>query len=196
MKNHHMGKKQRQSIQLIEDAFSYLLEQISYSEINVSMICRQATVSRNTFYRMFKSKEAVLKSILARKTKESVAIYEEIISKNEYEQSEELVWSYRSFFEYWYRSKELLSLLAVDDLYELFYNVYIANFGNTTTEQNIMMNANPSVFAHYYLGWVGAGMISALHIWQMHGFRETPEELAAIMIEIRKKQEIKSAVHS
>ena len=57
---HGDNKTAQLSQQLIADATIRLLETNAYSDINVSMICREAQVSRQTFYTLFGSKENVL----------------------------------------------------------------------------------------------------------------------------------------
>lgn len=57
---HGDNKTAQLSQQLIADAMIRLLETNAYADINVSMICREAQVSRQTFYTLFGSKENVL----------------------------------------------------------------------------------------------------------------------------------------
>ncbi len=188
MEHVRLSKRQAQSKKLIEDAFCYLLEEISFDEINISRICKQATVSRSTFYRFFADKKAVLTAVLAQKTRETTAIYEEILANCENGEGQALQLAYESFFNYWYGYRDLLKLLAADDLYQLFYEVYTANYGNTTTDRVIIDHLALDAFDHYYLGWVAAGLITVLRIWQKRHFAETPKQITAIMMQIRKSQ--------
>ncbi len=36
----------------------------------------------------------------------------------------------------------------------------------------------------YYLCWQSAGLVFVLHTWQTHDFRETADQLAALMVHI------------
>ncbi len=192
MKDEKCGKRQQQSIRLIEEAFCYLLEQISYEEINIAMICRQATVSRSTFYRLFQNKKEVLISVLARKTRETTAMYERVITSGASEGQQELYQSYLGFFNYWYHCKELLVFFETDHLFELFWEVYTQNYTNTTTDRVIAENEDTEAFGYYYLRLIAVDLITALHLWQSNGFQESPEQLANIMVQIRKVQQIPS----
>lgn len=52
------------TISAIKDAFLSLIEGNSYSKINVSAICKQAEISRATFYLHFESVDEVLDSVI------------------------------------------------------------------------------------------------------------------------------------
>lgn len=52
------------SQQLIGDAMLTLLQTAAFSEISVSALCREAQVSRQTFYTLFGTKESVLTYLL------------------------------------------------------------------------------------------------------------------------------------
>ena len=53
------------SLRSIADAFQSLLEEEPYSKISVSRICDRASVSRQTFYSLFESKENIVAFILS-----------------------------------------------------------------------------------------------------------------------------------
>lgn len=57
---HGDNKTAQLSQQLIADAMIHLLKVNGYADINVSMLCKEAQVSRQTFYTLFGSKENVL----------------------------------------------------------------------------------------------------------------------------------------
>ncbi len=191
MRINHLTERQQHTAKNIRDAFCYLLGELEFEQISISMICRQAGVSRNTFYRFYKGKEDVLCAVLAQKTRETVAIYEEIVSCGQNEKNQQLRLAYLSFFSYWYACKELLLLLEIDGLYRLFWEVYIANYPNITTDQVIDENAEQDTFGYYYLGWLSAGLLSVLHLWQRHRFQETPEEMADTMMRIQASQDMR-----
>ena len=53
------------SLRSIADAFQSLLEEEPYSKISVSRICDRASVSRQTFYSLFESRENIVAFILS-----------------------------------------------------------------------------------------------------------------------------------
>ena len=62
-----LDKREQSSAKLIEDAFISLLEKRKYDLIPISLICKTAAISRNTFYRIFESKEDLLEYIIGNK---------------------------------------------------------------------------------------------------------------------------------
>lgn len=64
-----MPRKQKTAyvISQIEDALLDLLQNQSFHDISISQITSQAQVSRNSFYRNFKSKEAIVSDCIYRK---------------------------------------------------------------------------------------------------------------------------------
>lgn len=58
-----MNKKEEKTIALITKALETLLEEKQYSEISISDIILESTVSRSTFYSHFKKKDDVLRNV-------------------------------------------------------------------------------------------------------------------------------------
>lgn len=58
-----MNKKEEKTISLITKALETLLEKKSYTEITISDIIKESTVSRSTFYAHYKKKDDVLRNV-------------------------------------------------------------------------------------------------------------------------------------
>lgn len=62
--NQKLDRRTLYTINAIKDAFLNLIEISPYSKINVSAICKQAEISRATFYLHFESVDEVLDSVI------------------------------------------------------------------------------------------------------------------------------------
>jgi AcrR family transcriptional regulator len=56
-----MNKQKQQSMQWLTDALLTLMSEKAYRGISITEICTRADLSRRTFYRLFESKEDILK---------------------------------------------------------------------------------------------------------------------------------------
>ena len=50
----------RHSMSDLSNALFHLLHQYKYNEITITMICQEAQISRQTFYKLFKNKKGVV----------------------------------------------------------------------------------------------------------------------------------------
>lgn len=64
--------KSKASKRIIMDAMKSLMFRQPFNIITVSKICSTATISRNTFYRIFSSKEEVASVLLGEMVNESI----------------------------------------------------------------------------------------------------------------------------
>lgn len=59
-----LDRRTRYTVQVIKDAFLELIQQQPYPKVNVSKLCRQAEITRSTFYLHFDNLTDVLNSVL------------------------------------------------------------------------------------------------------------------------------------
>ncbi len=105
-----------------------------YEDITISVLCRQATVSRNTFYRLFDAKADVLRSIITVHAQEAAQLYTQIMADAQQAPTTgQLYLIYQKYFAYWEQYRTLLSLLTRDDLFYVFWQCYNASFTNSGT---------------------------------------------------------------
>ena len=64
-----LHKRSEESAGLIGEALLALMEEKPYAQVTVSEICRRATTSRNTFYRLFRTREDVLEYVMTSRVK-------------------------------------------------------------------------------------------------------------------------------
>ncbi len=62
--NAPLDRRTRYTLMVIHDAFFELLDEMGFSKITVSDICRRAQINRGTFYLHYEDKYALLKTII------------------------------------------------------------------------------------------------------------------------------------
>ncbi|MGI6536681.1 MAG: TetR/AcrR family transcriptional regulator [Eggerthellaceae bacterium] len=60
--------KALQSMKRIEDALVKLMQETPYENVSVTAICKEAGISRPTFYKNFNDKDEVISSIFKRRS--------------------------------------------------------------------------------------------------------------------------------
>ncbi len=111
------------SQQLIADAMIRLLGTYSYSDINVSMLCKEAQVSRQTFYTLFGNKENVLVYLL-----QNTCCYEP--EKSTVCRSADFRMLCRGYSHYIIEKREVLALLVKNDMMHCLYDVQYESIMN------------------------------------------------------------------
>ncbi len=111
------NKKARLSQSLIGDAMLRLIKSANYSDITVSMLCREAQVSRQTFYTLFGSKENVIIYLL-----QQSCCYEPDTDSAECGSSDFRMLC-KGYSRYIIEKREILSLLVKNDMMHCLYDV-------------------------------------------------------------------------
>lgn len=173
-----MNKQKQQSMQWLTDALLTLMTEKSYGNISITEICTRADLSRRTFYRIYESKEDILK-----KYADSLCqCYFKQFEKQENLSLENVA---NIFFSFWKKQKDFLLLLYREKL------IYILLF-----KFNELL---PSVYVNYkahllqtkdkksmeYVAFYNAGGFWNLLIkWLEDGCKKTPEEMSTIVSEV------------
>ena len=185
MKRKH--KRVQQSIRLIADALLELLEMKSFSDITISELCNAATVSRNTFYRLFSNKEDVLCCILEDK---AGFILNQFLTLENFDLSHpseaDIRRTYKRFYSFWLKQQTLLEELHKQGLLWLLDKAFlnaIQEFGKETYD-NLSDPSDPACFMDYYYFWHSIFVSKIIEKWVMRGCTETTDELVNIHIRL------------
>ena len=186
-------KRSDASKALISDALLCLLKNTPYDEINISDICTLATVSRNTFYRNFKSKDAVLDQYLLTKCQYIIRQFEQNESYDPLRPTKvDLLRGYERFFGYWKTEQELIDLLMKQSLQGHLLSAMNASVVNSYSEQWIQ--GLFSEFPDYYYNWLSASLCSILLSWAEHGFDLPPRKVGKLLLMISSSVTAKASV--
>ena len=144
----------------------HLMEHNAFDEITILQIAQEAKVARRTFYLYYNTKIDILNDYYTVLTKE----YDDNLSGNDSNGEDSAV----SFFTFWLRHREYLELLLRHDL---FY-ILVSRFNDYLLKVTHAGSSKERVKYHsvFYAG----GLWALLFAWTRDGFRESPEELAAV----------------
>lgn len=174
----NMNKQKQQSINWLTDALLALMEEKAYKDISITEICTRADLSRRTFYRLFESKEDILKEYI-----ETLCLqYFELFKEQE---DISLVNVANVFFSFWQKYKEFLLMLYGQNL------IHIVLFGFNELLPNIYVNYKAHLLqtkdkkSIEYLAFYNAGGFwNLLFKWLEDGCTKTPGEMSVIVSEV------------
>lgn len=156
----------------VADALLTLMEKMPYEDITVTQLCRSAGVTRRIFYHLFNNKTDALWAMIDHTLLEVNSFRPEIPDDT------------LRFFLYWQGNRQLLDVLQKNGL------------SGTLLERMIVCVLNEEYDLRHWLksrGWHEekdviifflSGIMGLVFRWYFSGFRETPEEMAALMKKI------------
>lgn len=163
----------------ITDSLLKLMKEKDFEKITVKEIIKDADLTRQTFYRNFSSKEDVLKEYIE-------ALYEECFREINELEDKNLFKILTTYFYYWHKNKDFLMLVCKSKFnynIEKFYAPYmlvllegIENYINTPVYTDAQIN--------YIKEFILGGLINLKMSWSINNYKETPEELAHIVISL------------
>lgn len=165
------------STYLYSDLISNALIELIYVKkidlITITELCDKAKVSRRTFYRHFKDKNAVVDYYVT-KIMKSLALELKIHSKQD---KRAFILDFFNFMEPY---TKLLLVLNSNELGDIIFTSYIKcvttiTFPNTSSPD--MHSSN----SHYNMAFILGGLWSLLTFWIMNGCKKTPAELTDIV---------------
>ena len=168
----------------ITETFLALLDMIGYHKISVSMVVRQATINRSTFYEHFLDKEDLMAQVQTRLITKIVEGLPEVtvLKLDDHELIDSRI---NLLIQRIYDHKEAIKLFLSDKSDGLFtarFSVFSEQF---LIDGNIVQAIDlPDV----YVFSIFQGMIlNLIKIWIERDFIETPEEFAKIISRISPK---------
>ncbi|NLY77276.1 MAG: TetR/AcrR family transcriptional regulator [Tissierellia bacterium] len=165
----------KRSQKWISNALLELMKEKPYKKITITEICNKANLVRETFYRNFSSKDAVVKYCLELKFNEFLDSV--MIDRNNLDLYDIGI----HYFTYWKNEKEFLKILIDNKL----INIILDNFSqrlNLIIDQ--LIRKKESLQARNYIVDMYAGATTILLIkWIQNNCKESPEEMARIITE-------------
>lgn len=158
-------KRTKKTLKLILQAFDKCLEAHSFSDMTITEVCTESTVSRATFYRLFDSLDDIIIykcELLAEEFAESTygcGIHE--IQLN--------------FFAKWIKNINLLKLIQDLNRTEIIYDCHkhhLEQIKNSVQFSNIR-----DTITDYHLSILTSTLVATLITWCNHGCKESTEEL-------------------
>lgn len=176
-----------QSIALICDALWSLMEQKPFSGISISEVCQTATVSRNTFYRRFRSLEEVLDYYLEKETGYILTQYNILENFDKRNPSEaDIKRTYTRFYGFWDGQRKKLQILYKQGLLHLLDKAFLktAPIAGLKDYEEMANPSDPEYFADYFYFWHAVSLSHILEKWVMRGCQEDIEQLTNVTIRL------------
>ncbi|MCD8085696.1 MAG: TetR/AcrR family transcriptional regulator [Clostridiales bacterium] len=149
----------------ITKAMLELLEQYEFEEISISQVTALAQVSRNSFYRNYKSREDILLKYIRRLFLDWDAEYQKKGQGSN-------VNLYGSLFRHLSDNKDFYLLLKKRNLFHLFFSVLLEQSGPKSEYDNIWA---------YITAFITYGTYGWIEEWVARGMQESGDEMAAFL---------------
>ncbi|MPW25262.1 TetR family transcriptional regulator [Alkalibaculum sp. M08DMB] len=171
----HTNKLAAQSRSWLLDSFYNILREKAFQNITISEISECADLDRRTFYRHFKSKEAILQEYCQSIISEFASL---ILSQDNISKSNVTV----AYFTFWKNHLDFLKLLERDNLLFYLLNEFelLLSIVRNTVKPEIDEGSITKI-EHYHLSFFIGGFFNLLVKWLSKGALESPSEMAAIM---------------
>lgn len=165
------NKTAQQSQQQIAEAMLALLRQLPFSELSVSVLCKQANVSRQTFYSLFGTREQVLAYVL-----QTGCRYEPEPERTACRSA-----CFRDFCRGYSRyivdNREILELLVRNDLMHTLYEMQYESFLGCRH----FMQGMDGDERQYLVDFIASGMSSIAKTYVRSGCRADTDTLERLM---------------
>ena len=156
----------------VEDALLALMRKMPYEDITVTQLCQAAGVTRRVFYHLFNNKADALHALLDHVILASVShaphIRDDILR----------------FLLYWQDQQALLDALQENQLTGLLLERMIACILSEDYDVRHWLSANGWEQQRDVIVFHLSGSMGLIYRWYYSGFRESPEEMAALLKKI------------
>ncbi len=159
-------KQIEETKQEITKALIKLLNRYLLSDITVSQITREAKIGRNTFYNHFKTKEEVLEYLFNGIVSEAT---KDIKTLKNLDVRELLVWKYNFLKNY-----PVMTILNKQSDVRVNLNIFRRNTS--------LMKALDKSIGAYKKEFIIGGMDYVTSLWLADGMKESPEEMANLVM--------------
>lgn len=156
-----------QSKEDISNAFIELLNNRSYEDISISLICKKALITRQTYYRNFKNKSDILRYILDNIGNNFIFNYK-IFNNN----VSEII---NNYFEYLLNYKNILKIIQKNEL-EYILKDNIKNMLSCIDSSHYKIYDN--IDNEFIFDFIISTLVSVLTLWVKHDFKENPKEVS------------------
>ena len=159
----------------IANSLIKLMDKKPYSDITLKEISENADLTRQTLYRNFPTKEAILEYCVDGFYSDFIKV---ISAKNEITLYDLL----NTYFEYWYINKEFVKKLIDNNVYSILLELHLKYLNSMATDEkfeNITFISKNNYFNHFSAG----GLWFALKKWIEDGAEKTPEEMTNIILD-------------
>ena len=168
------NSRYKMSSEKIETAFLALLQKHKYEEISISQICEKAKINRSTFYCHYDDINDLIIKIESKFAKGTANIF----NYGERQTNEAII--------------EMFNLIKENKyFYKAFLNIPYVTLAESSTKieclknigEKFNINKSKTIGLFYRASFFGAGIKEMCRIWLERDCKETPEEMARLLID-------------
>ena len=156
----------------VEDSLLELMQKMPFEDISVTELCRCAGVSRRVFYHLFNSKAGALHALIDHTILQSGSHAPEI--------QDDIL----RFLLYWQDQKGLLNVLQENQLTGLLLERMIGCIMDEDYDVRNWLKSNGWEQERDVLIFYLSGTMGLIYRWYFSDFRESPEDMAALLKQI------------
>ena len=163
----------------IADSVKHLLLVSYYEQTTVADICRNASISRRTFYRFFDGKDDVIDYLIERAMGRDNSHFSIANSAEE-----AAILEFRSYFRFWLKNKDILLMCKRNNL-DYYLQKHTAKMAVDLRKgiKEASVKGDPFLYEMTAL-ITTSGIISILLAWRDSNFERTPEEMARTVVQL------------
>ena len=174
------NSRYKMSSDKIETAFLTLILNHKYEDINISQVCKEAGINRSTFYCHYDDINDLVIKIESKFAKGTAKIF----NHGERQTHEAFV--------------EMFTFIKENKyFYKAFLNIPFSTLAETNTKIDILkhigntsnIDKSKSMGIFYRASFFGAGIKEMCRLWLEYDCRETPEEMARLLLDEYKDRE-------
>lgn len=155
-----------------------LMKHKSFDSISISELCQAAGLSRTTFYKFFRDKEALLEYLKEDLALGFVTFKKSLDTRNI---PSECV-AYFHYFTFWYHVREWVDVLLRDGLWERIAmpdDHSLALLSQRSWEGYLSENDQAVEMMQHF---IAAGCVQLVKWWGNNGYQKTPVEMAELVV--------------
>ena len=149
----------------------------NFEDITITELCQRAGVPRNTFYRYFANKEAVLRYLLEDSLRE---VLQKVVQTYHTSQEREMIYHIANWLRF-YKEQERVWALFDDKLHGILIGQVVAHYGSLLDPINKLDFRNQQTKGIIFYAY---GMQGILDVWRHFGYEQSEEEVAVQLYNI------------
>ncbi|MBQ8921610.1 MAG: TetR/AcrR family transcriptional regulator C-terminal domain-containing protein [Oscillospiraceae bacterium] len=150
------------------EALMKLMKKKSIEKITVDELCETGGIGRATYFRNFKSKDGILTAYIIMKWRK----YEKAHKLKEHSLSD--IYRVERYFEFCYSMRKINDLIIAQGHHGAILSAYEVIVTDSDTNKVV------DNYESYYMAY---GLFGILMKWAKNGYKETPQELAEIVVD-------------
>lgn len=156
----------------VEDALLELMQKIPYADISVTALCQVAKISRRVFYHLFSSKTDALYALIDHSILAAEGYHTDIPDEA------------LRFFRYWKEHKSLLAVLTENGLTNLLLERMVSIIVSEDYDIRHWLRTDDPRSGKEILIFNLCGAMGITYNWHYSGYEKSPEEMAALLVQL------------